>query len=163
MIELLYIQFIAFLLHFVGDYWLQSPWVAQTKTKSNWPALCHVSLYGVPFAVLLALSPMNFWGAVGAVYTIVITHFFIDRYRLARYVCYAKNFLAPQRTQVPSETECPSYQHWWWSWKECEKTGYPPTTPNHLADWLLIVTDNTMHLCINAAAIHFYWVTVGLR
>lgn len=114
-----------------GDYLLQSDYMANEKTKRWWPAVAHAITYGLPF-LLVTRSP-------AALAVIVITHAVIDRYRLARHVVWAKNFLAPR-----------SY---WHPWSECSATGYHQDRPAWLAVWLLIIADNAMHLAINAAAV----------
>ncbi len=117
--------------HAIGDYILQSDWMANEKTKRAWPAMCHAIVYTAPFIVFLP-SPL-------AVFAILITHFFIDRYRLARYTVWAKNYLAPVGTNP--------------EWSACTGTGYPSDRPAWLAVWLLIIADNILHVCINGAAL----------
>jgi len=78
----------ALLCHLVGDYLLQSDWQAQEKTKSSVPAAAHALSYSLPFLFITRSLP--------ALAFIILTHFLIDRFRLARYVCWAKNFLAPK-------------------------------------------------------------------
>jgi hypothetical protein len=119
------------LAHLVGDYLLQSDWMASEKTKRWWPAVAHAVTYGLPF-LLVTRSPL-------ALLVIVGTHAVIDRYRLARHVCWAKNFLAPPGSNPP--------------WAQCAATGYGPDKPVWMAVWLMIIADNTMHLAINAAAV----------
>lgn len=119
------------LVHAVGDYVLQSDWMANEKTKQHFAAFCHALVYSLGF---LALRP-----SVAAWLTIFVTHFFIDRYRLARYVVWAKNFLAPAGSNK--------------SWSECIGTGYPADRPAWLAVWLLIFADNILHIAINGAAL----------
>ena len=121
-------------LHVVGDYTTQSDWVAQNKTKSWWPAFVPAPVYTAPFA-LITLSGH-------ALYFIWATHYLIDRWRLARYICWVKNFLAPRSAWPPE-------------WKECQPTGYSPSVPTYLSLWLMIVTDNTMHVICNAIALRF--------
>lgn len=116
--------------HAVGDYILQSDWMANEKTKRSLAALAHVVCYGLPF---IFLSP-----SLLALATIVGTHFVIDRWRLARYVVWAKNWLGPNRP-----------------WADCAATGYPADRPAWLAVWLLIIADNLMHVLINAAALRW--------
>jgi hypothetical protein len=118
------------LLHLIGDYVTQSHWMAENKTKTHAPALIHASVYGLPF--LLIGSPI-------AVLVIFATHFLIDRYRLARYIVWAKNRLF--NPAFPVLTDCP--------------TGYPPESPAWLSVWLLIVADNTLHLVINYSALRW--------
>lgn len=121
------------LAHLCGDYVLQSDWMAQEKTKKWWPAIAHALTYGLPF-ILVTHS-------IIALAIIVITHAIIDHYRLARYVVWAKNFLAPK-----------SY---WHPWEECRATGYHQDRPLWMAVWLMIIADNTMHLAINYVAIRW--------
>jgi len=124
------------LLHLLGDYLLQSDWMAMNKTKSHLAALVHALTYSVPF---LLLSPS--W--IGWI-LILSTHELIDRYRLARYVVWAKNFLGPRGANQP--------------WKECSSTGYPAESaerPAWLTVWLLIIADNIIHLLINGVALKY--------
>lgn len=119
------------LAHLTGDYLIQSHWMATEKTKNWWPAIAHGLTYMLPY-LLVTRSP---W----ALLVICMTHIVIDRYRLARYVVWLKNQLAP-------------FDHRR-SWRDCSATGYPPETPPWLAVWLMIVADNTLHLLINAGAV----------
>lgn len=122
---------IQLILHLFGDYVTQSDWMAQNKTKRSWPALCHAVVYSLPF---LILKP-----SVTAFAVILGTHFLIDRFRLARFVVYAKNWMAPASA--------------WHPWSECSGTGYHKDSPAWLSVWLLIAADNTIHLAINYAAL----------
>lgn len=117
--------------HAVGDYVLQSDWMANEKTKRSLAALVHVTTYALPF---LSLRPSPLALAV-----IVGTHFVIDRWRLARYVVWGKNFLG--RGNPP--------------WVYCAGTGYPADRPPWLAVWLLIIADNVMHVVINGLALRY--------
>lgn len=123
---------IQLIFHLIGDYVMQSDWMAQNKIKAHWPAFCHAWVYSLPFAFIAS------WPAY---LVILITHFFIDRYRLARYVAWAKNRLGAVST--------------WHPWSECSGTGYHKDTPPFMAVWLMIAADNTMHLAINYAAIRW--------
>lgn len=119
------------LLHLVGDYVTQTDWMAREKTKRNTAALAHAVVYTIPF-VLLTQS-------LAALWVICFTHFVIDRYRLARYVVFAKNWITDRSLK----------------WADCSATGYPASAPAWLSVWLLIIADNTLHLCINYAAIRW--------
>lgn len=119
------------LAHLVGDYVLQSDWMASQKTKRLTVAIVHAIAYGLPF---LALRP-----SLAAWLMIVGTHAIIDRWRLARYVVWTKEWLAP--TRPPPLAECP--------------TGYPADKPVWLATWLLILADNTLHLALNSIALRY--------
>lgn len=133
--------------HAVGDYVLQSDWMASTKTSKSVACLAHVVTYSVPFLVLTTS-----WKAL---LFIAGTHFIIDRWRLARYVVWAKNFLAPRwivRTRPDgSLTIQDPIRNL--SWAECKANGYPPDRPVWLTTWLLIICDNTMHVLCNAVAL----------
>jgi hypothetical protein len=119
------------LAHMVGDYVLQSDWMATRKTSRLAVALVHALAYSLPF---LFLRP-----SLAAWVVIVATHAVIDRWRLARYVVWAKEWLAP--TRPPPLADCP--------------TGYPADKPAWLAVWLLIIADNAMHIAINGAALRY--------
>lgn len=116
--------------HAVGDYILQSDWMAQEKTKHTVAALVHVGTYILPF-LLLTRSPLALAAIAGS-------HFAIDRWRLSRYLVWIKNWLGKNRP-----------------WKECAATGYPPERPPWLAVWLLIGVDNIMHILCNGVALRY--------
>lgn len=119
------------LLHLIGDYVTQTEWMANEKTKRNLAAASHACIYGLPF---LLMSP-----SVLGMFVIVYSHFLIDRYRLARYVVFAKNWITNRELQ----------------WSECNATGYPQAMPSWLAVWIMIIADNTLHLCINYSALRW--------
>lgn len=119
------------ILHLVGDYCTQSDWMALEKTKSDFAAGAHAWVYAMPFFLVTSSSK--------AIIAICLSHFLIDRFRLARYLVYVKNFLAPRR--------------YWFAWADCSATGYHSDRPAWLAVWLMIAADNTIHLACNYAAI----------
>lgn len=119
------------LAHLVGDYVLQTDYMAREKTSRFTVALRHAVFYSLPF---LLLRP-----SVRAWLVIVLTHAVIDHFRLARYVVWAKEWLSPPGP--PPLAECP--------------TGYPADKPPFLAVWLLILVDNTMHIAINGVALRY--------
>lgn len=120
--------------HAIGDYVLQSDWMANEKTKRHLAAAVHAATYALPF-LFLTTSP-------AALAVIAGTHFVIDRWRLARFLVFAKNWLAPRT--------------WWAKWSLCSETGYHLSRPPWLAVWLLIVADNVLHVLINGAAL--WWL-----
>lgn len=123
---------IQLILHLIGDYVTQSDWMAQNKTKSTWAAFVHAVVYSLPFLLITSTE---------AVLVIWSTHLLIDRYRLARYVAYIKNFLGAKST--------------WKPWSECIATGYHKDLPIWLSVWLMILCDNTIHLTINCLSIAY--------
>ena len=150
---------IQLILHLIGDYLMQSDWMAQNKTKAFWPAYVHATVYALPFLMLPAAWHHHELPFV----VILLTHFLIDRYRLARYVVWAKNLLGPTVLW-----DCEVYDKGritadkvWHGWARtppfyvCKATGYPPSRPDWLAVWLLIIADNTLHLAINYAALRW--------
>jgi len=136
------------LAHAVGDYVLQSDWMAQEKTKSGIVgisvALAHAFCYVLPFLFITTNS--------AAVLFMVFTHAAIDHWRLARHVCWLKNFLSPPKRIGPWEGE----RQWRFPWSECQPTGYHKDKPAWLTVWLLIITDNIMHIALNALAIYLW-------
>ena len=159
---------IQLILHLLGDYVTQSDWMAQQKAKQSFAALCHATVYALPFL---------FIGSWRAAVVIWGTHFFIDRFRLARYVVWFKNFswfrLSRMQTLGEAVTEArergeigntigpveawpaPQRVPFSWTWQDCKATGYPSERPAWMAVWLCIVADNTIHLAINYAAIKY--------
>ena len=109
--------------HLVGDSLLQSHWMATEKTRNSVAAAVHAATYTLPFAFIT-------WSPV-ALALICITHFIVDRWRLARFVVWAKN---GARGPVTA-------------------TGYADDVPAWLSVWLLIVADNTLHILINGAVL----------
>lgn len=145
--------------HAIGDYILQSDWMATEKTKRSIAALVHVLTYMLPF-LFLRPSPL-------ALFVIVSTHFVIDRWRLARFVVWLKNWVCPfwkrelyalpysgvvKPGQLLPASERRVHVR---SWREWAGTGYPPNTPAWLATWLLIIADNIMHVVINGLALRY--------
>lgn len=139
----------ALITHLWADYVFQSDWMALNKTRRGWrgfwPCLAHVLLYTACFLVVTTS-----WKAL-----LVIggTHFLIDRYSLAKYLIYAKQHLNPSGRFVP--------------WKYADTTGYCDEwatngkkedykalqRPAYLTVWLYIITDNLLHITINALAL----------
>lgn len=137
------------LCHFLGDYIAQSDWMANEKIKRSIGALWHITTYIIPF---LFLRP-----SLAAALVIIATHFVIDRWRLARYLVWTKNFIAPQRIliwQREDGTEARIFGRNY-PWSVCKATGYPPQTPAWLAVWLMIIADNIIHVLINALALRY--------
>lgn len=118
---------IELLAHLVGDYALQSQPMADRKvTDIRW-ALIHAATYAVPF-----LAITRDWRALAV---IALTHALIDRYRIAaRWVAWYGT--GTRATGI-------------WSRWNVSSDPVPP----FLAVWLTIIVDNTMHLCVNHAAL----------
>lgn len=121
-------QFIA---HLVGDYVIQSDKMASDKTKSSFWAGLHAFSYTLPFMFITS--------SFLSLFVICFTHFLIDRFRLARYVCWFKNVIGG----------C------YYPWSECSTTGYHKSRPDWLAVWLLIICDNTLHLICNGLSLTY--------
>lgn len=119
------------LAHLVGDYLLQSHYMAVEKTKRWFPAILHGVVYTLSFLLITQSIP--------ALLVIAGTHAIIDRYRLAKHVVWVKNFIAPKGYNT--------------SWEDSKATGYPSSTPPWMATWLMIIADNSLHILINVAAI----------
>ena len=119
------------ILHLVGDYLTQTDWMAKNKAKSSLAAGSHSLIYAVPF---LILKP-----SLTAFLVILVTHFFIDRFRLASFVAYAKNWSTNRSLR----------------WEDTNGTGFPSSNPALLNLWLLMAVDNSLHLTINYTALRW--------
>lgn len=142
------------LVHAIGDYVLQSDWMATEKTSKWLPAVAHALSYTVLFALMTQSLP--------ALAFIAVTHFIIDRWRLARYVCWLKNCVAPkwlsylQAIDTAEEASLHiSVRVRNYPWSECSMTGYHSSRPPFLAVWLLIIADNVMHVLCNGIALKY--------
>lgn len=130
--------------HVIGDYILQSHWMATEKSKQSIVAAVHAVTYTVPF-LFITHSP-------AALAAICGTHFVIDRWRLARFVVWFKNI--PIYRGLEWNEPAQNYEMRW-GFKPLTATGYPRDTPDYLANWLLIITDNIIHVLCNGLAIYF--------
>lgn len=129
------------LAHLVGDYWLQSDWMASEKVRDSTAAFVHAFTYTLPFLFVTQ--------SLDALAVVMISHFVIDRWRLAKRLCWLKNFIAPQWINAGGR---------WlrnYPWSECSITGYHKSKDFGLAVFLLIAADNTIHLLLNAIAIKY--------
>ncbi len=118
--------------HVIGDFFLQSDWQAANKYTRKEVALVHAVLYTLPFLALTRRPT--------ALAVICLSHAIIDHYKLGNYVAWIKNWISPERPRP---------------WAECKATGYDPDRPVWLTVWLSILTDNAMHIGINALALKY--------
>ena len=119
--------------HAIGDYVIQSDWMAREKTRRTMAAVLHAISYAAPFALLMPRPSL--W----AMLVIIVTHAAIDRWRLARYLIHAKEVLFGDRR---------------WG-AEIPVLGYDSEKPAWMAVGLFIVADNVLHIVINAAALRW--------
>lgn len=110
--------------HLVGDYVVQSDYLAQAKTRRTAEgvkaAAAHAALYTACF-LPLTRHPARL-AVVGA------THGLLDHYRpLPRLISAKDRLLSPH--------------------------GWPATRPHEVPSWLHILVDNTVHLIINELAL----------
>ncbi|MEM6998169.1 MAG: DUF3307 domain-containing protein [Patescibacteria group bacterium] len=120
------------LLHGIGDYIIQTGWMASEKTKRWWPAVVH----GITYTALFALLTTS-WIALAV---IGLTHVVIDRYRLAKHVVWFKE-------SVFGSNKMPL--------KDFRRLRELPNVPDYQYFWLVIIIDNIMHLGINYLAIEY--------
>jgi len=113
---------IGFLLHLLGDYILQTTWMANEKTKRFLPAFIHALTYSLPFLFITS----GWWWVI-----LFVTHYFIDRYRLAVYIIKIRE------------------NNW-----NSTNYGFSDAIPQFLSMWLLFITDNSIHLFINTFCIY---------
>jgi hypothetical protein len=77
--------------HGVADYWIQSDWMAQNKTK-NWKALLlHVTTYSLAFFgigwTLMVQAGLPQWKCLALPLVIGIPHAWMDRRRFLTWFC----------------------------------------------------------------------------
>lgn len=112
------------LCHLVGDYVLQSDWMALAKTHRNREGRCAAAEHAVIYTLChlpLTRNPLRL-ALIG------ITHGLLDHYRpLPRLIHEKDKLLSPY--------------------------GWPATKPAELPFWMHVVVDNTVHLAINEIAL----------
>lgn len=138
------LQVYALIVHMVGDYVFQTNHMAQNKTRSWGPAVAHALAYTLPFAALYLAVGRHQATPWPALLFIGGTHLLIDHYRLAVYVLWAKNQLAPAASR--------------YTWESRGPFGEPPSDKDKpfIAFWVMVLTDNAMHLVCNAFALSFW-------
>lgn len=114
--------------HLIGDYFLQTDYIATNKKKYWQISLLHAFSYASCFVVL----NISVWAFV----VIFLTHWFIDGTNIVAMLNQYRNqdFIG-----------CDSYGN---------KDGFGDR-PDHIRHWLLIIQDNTLHLIINYFAIMY--------
>lgn len=143
-----------FMAHAIGDYLLQSHWMATEKTKNSAAAAIHAVVYTLPFLLITH--------SIAALLVICGTHFVIDRWRLARFIVWFKNGPVAgigYEEVVPAFNRFAAVRHLRQPvilWKPVTATGYQDDVPAWLSVWLLIAADNILHVCINALAIWYF-------
>lgn len=152
------------LAHMVGDFVIQSDWMATEKTSRALPAAVHAATYTVCF-LPITRNPR-------ALAVIGGTHYLIDRYRLAKYVAWAKNQAVPRRYRYPFSHgpvtgyhDGPHFNRWTSpggsthsapSRVDSETGCEAPCKPEWMSVWLMIALDNACHLIINRAALEAF-------
>lgn len=115
------------LLHILGDYVLQPDIMAKKKVEDIMVAYVHSLVYTLPFLLIT--------NSIDALTVMFTTHLLIDRFRLAKYLCFIKNKI--------------------FEWEDCKVTGYHKNTPDYITFWLSIIVDNFLHLTINYFSITY--------
>jgi hypothetical protein len=133
-------MYLQLLCHLVGDYFLQSDWMALNKNKRTFPCLVHVILYTLPFLIITTDPDALFW--------IAFTHFLLDRWSLTKYIIWAKNFMNPTFSYHPFDKCCVTgyYDDWF------NDPSEPEVRKKFITTWLYIISDNTIHFILN------YWI-----
>ena len=107
------------LAHLVGDYLLQSHWMAVEKVNKWLPAILHGLTYTIPF-LFITHDPL-------ALAIIAGTHIIIDHFRLAKYAIWLKNQMVPKKYRYSlAEGQ--------------ENAGFTKDVPPWLSNWLMIIS-----------------------
>ena len=136
------------LIHGFADFFFgQASYQAINKSKRTAPALFHVLLYTACFLVLTFS-----WKAL---LVIGVTHFFIDRYSIPKYLLFAREWILNPRTwraTWANSNQTGFFDHIGDNWGERNKD---KMRPPFLTWWLYIIFDNLMHLGINFLALKY--------
>lgn len=129
------------LLHLFGDFIVQNDYVALNKKKNTLKGwiycLWHCISYSLPFLLITN------WKAV---LVIGLTHFIIDKTNIVAY------FLA-MRNNTKELLYVGNFK--WVKKYNVKNFGFLPERPFAITIWLLIFTDNTLHLIINYLCVTF--------
>ena len=141
------------ILHLVGDYLLQSDWMAENKTKNWFPCFIHSILYTLPFFIICSIE---------ACMVICITHYLIDRFRLVKYILRIKEirWVHIFKYTEPGRTKGFLRNYWenlkiFWRLPHREFGYNSNTKPIWMWAWLLTIADNTLHLALNYLSIKY--------
>lgn len=136
--------------HAVGDYIIQSDWMANNKRMSSVAAAVHAITYTLPFLLIT--------GRWEPLLAICVSHFLVDRFGLARFLVWLKNgpFIYEQRevqSFVDIDDPDRTTLEWGWHMTPITATGYPDSKPVWLSTWLFTIADNIVHVVCNALAL----------
>jgi len=159
------------ILHLWGDYILQSSWLALNKSKRALPCALHCLTYTLPFLFVTRCS--------SALFVIYATHYLLDRYGLARYVIWLKEWQTPKghypfswcsmtgyldeekarpvldMAKLDGESDTCEQLRELMAWLSDGLDDQTVNRPIWIRVWLTIVADNTLHLTFNYLALRF--------
>lgn len=114
--------------HGIGDYLIQNDWMALNKKKMGLKGLIacevHCITYSLPFLFITS------WKAVWWIY---LSHFIIDRYKLADWFLALRNGVFHIRN-----------------------FGFGEERPFVITVWLYIITDNIFHIICNYLILNYF-------
>lgn len=118
------------LAHLIGDYTLQSDWMARTKKQSWMSCSIHALFYTLPFLFLIddISGTAMFW--------IWLTHLVIDKTMLVSNVIRLRNMLGDGFRP--------------WRSGETSAFGMYKDVPQHVQFFVFVLVDNTLHILCNA-------------
>jgi len=128
------------LLHLFGDFIVQNDYVALNKKKNTLKGwiycLFHCITYALPFLLIT-----NWKAVIG----IGLTHFIIDKTNIVAY------FLAVRNNVINGMTHRKYGVFGYFTHRiyDVSNFGFLPERPFAITIWLLIFTDNTIHLLCN--------------
>ena len=140
------------LIHLFGDFVLQTDKQALNKKKNTYygfrMCLTHCAIYTFPF-ILLTQS-------LTALVVIFSTHFVIDKTNIVAYFIAIKNGTrAYYRSKVPILLRSSKTEEDLSTYYDISNFGFNVERPFAISIWLMIITDNTIHLIINYFAIKY--------
>lgn len=170
------ITWIQLICHIVGDYFIQSDWMATNKAKRNIPCFAHALFYTLVFLFIT-----RDWAQLAVIGS---THYLIDRYSVAKYLVYAHNFIAPcfKWDLNPKSLNYLKFVFWraYPEFKYCQPFGFVNIggintkavaqghpeelkkmrlksfeRPHYIQFVVYLIFDNTLHILINGLALTY--------
>lgn len=130
------------LLHLFGDFIVQNDHVALNKKKNTLKGWLYCTWHCITYALPFILIT-NWYAVIG----IALTHFIIDKTNIVAY------FLAFRNNVKYTQCVCNGKRFWKY---DISNFGFLPERPFAITIWLLIFTDNTLHLMCNYLLIYYF-------
>lgn len=134
------------LLHLFGDFIVQNDHIALNKKKNTLKGWLYCTVHCITYALPFLL--ITNWKAVIG---IAVTHFIIDKTNIVAYFLAFRNNVKIETAMF--ENNKVNNKRWKYN---ISNFGFLPERPFAITIWLLIFTDNTLHLLCNYFFIYYF-------